>query len=280
MASCKECGRTIQFFESQCECGVFDSFPNVRAAREEIEFLVSRYNQARARAFTNDTSGMLDVAERLAEGATAVVNMSVRAADNIMRDDKYRNYYQSLNAGMRLAAEMIHHAERNRVDATLFPEYYPHIVSMALSPDERGLSSYGEVTMVVDDIEYLQLRGSLLESNAYIFYDEYNLGERKAKAPLGFRSDWSARGILAATKLQKGIDRSTTTEGVLEAFLLDTGDREKDEFIEVHIFSPRGISRKYFARVRLQTILTDEDDQDRWRLVQRSGNKIGIPVVG
>jgi hypothetical protein len=42
MALCKKCGRTIQFFESQCECGVFDSFPNVRAAKEEIGQLAAR----------------------------------------------------------------------------------------------------------------------------------------------------------------------------------------------------------------------------------------------
>jgi hypothetical protein len=278
MALCKKCCRPIPFFESQCECGEFDSFPNVRAAREQMEFLVTRYNQARAKAFTNDTNGILDVIEQLADAATAVVNMSVRAADNVMRGDKYRNYYQSLSAGARLAAEMIHHAERGKVDATMFPEYFPHIVSMALSPSEQGLTSYGEVTMVINDIEYLLLRGSLLERNTYMFYDEHDLGGRKAKEPPGFRSDWSARTLLAATKLQR--NRSSAVDEVSKAFLLNTGDREKDEYIEVHIYAPGGIARKYFARVRLQATLTDEDDQDRWRLVQKNGNRIGIAVVG
>jgi hypothetical protein len=280
MALCKKCGRPISFYESQCECGEFDSFPNVRAAREQLGFLIARYNQARAMAYTNDTNGMLDAVERLADAAAAVVNMSVRAADNVMRDDKYRNYYQSLSAGMRLAAERVHHAERGKVDATMFPEYFPHIVSMALSPNERGLTSYGEVTMVVNDIEYLQLRGSLLERNTYMFYDEHDMGGRKAVEPPGFRADWHARGLLAAAKLQKKINGSSTLDEASKAFLLDSGDREKDEFIEIHVFAPGGIARKYFARVRLQTNLTEEDDRDRWRLVHKSGNKIGIAVVG
>jgi hypothetical protein len=280
MASCKKCGRPISFFESQCECGEFDSFPNVRAAREQMGFLVARYNQARAKAFTSDTNAMLDVIEQLADAATAVVNVSVRAADNITRGDKYRNYYQSLNAGTRIAAEMIHHAERTKVDTTFFPEYYPHIVAMALSPDERGLTSYGEVTMVIDDGEYLQLRGSLLERNTYMFYDEHDLGLRKTKVPPGYQSDWSGRAVLAATKLQKVVNSSSTQDDILEDFMLVTDDRETDEFIEVHVFSPGGIARKYFARVRLQKKLTEEDDQDRWRLVQKSGNKLGIAVIG
>jgi hypothetical protein len=91
----------------------------------------------------------LDIVEQLSNAANAVVNMSVRVVDNIMRDDKYRNYYQTLSAGLRIAAEMKHHSERTKVDTTFFPEYYPHIISMALSPDGRGLTSYGPVTMTI-----------------------------------------------------------------------------------------------------------------------------------
>jgi hypothetical protein len=280
MASCKKCGLPISFFESQCECGEFDSFPNVRAAHEQMIYLVNRYNQARANAFTSNTNEILDAVEQLANGATAVINVSVRAADNVMRDDKYRNYYQSLGAGMRLAAERLHHAERTKVDATFFPEYYPHIVSMALSPDERGLISYGEVTMVISDTEYLQLRGSLLERNTYMFYDEHDLGLRKAAVPLGYQSDWNGRAILAATKLQKVINSSSTLNELLKNFMLVTDDRETDEFIEVHVFAPGGIARKQFARVRLQKNLTEEDDQDRWQLVRKSGSRLGITVIG
>jgi hypothetical protein len=151
---------------------------------------------------------------------------------------------------------------------------------MALSPDMRGLTSYGEVMMAVNNTDYLRLRASLLERNTYMFYDEHDLGARKAKIPIGFRSDWNGRSLLAVAKLQKMINRSSTLDDLLRAFLLVTEDREKDEFIEVHVFAPGGIARKFFSSVKLQKSLTNEDDQDRWLLVQKSGNKVGVPVSG
>src|SRR5262245_65980255 len=99
MSSCK-CGRTVQFFESHCECGEFHSFPNVRAAKAELVQLAARYNQARAAAFQRGTNPQIDTVEQLAEAACAAVNLSVRAADNVVKNDKYRNYYQPLPAGI------------------------------------------------------------------------------------------------------------------------------------------------------------------------------------
>lgn len=280
MATCGKCGRTIQFFESHCECGEFHSFPNVRIAREEVAQLAARYNQDRATAFTRDTNAKLDAVEQMAESANPIINMSVRAADNILRGDKYRNYYQMLAAGLRLIAEMTHHAERGKVDATIFPEYYPHIISLALSPDGRGLTSYGPVAMTVNDKDFLELRASLLERNTYKFYDEHDLGGRKNIVLPGYRSSWSERSTLATTKLAKSVSSSSVLSDIQEMFLKVTDDREKDEFIEVHVFSLGGIRREKFSSVKLQEALTDEDDQDRWRLIQRSGNQLGIPVVG
>ena len=150
---------------------------------------------------------------------------------------------------------------------------------MALSADGRGLTSYGPVTMAIADQVFLNLRGSLLERNTYKFYDEHHLGDRKSVLPVGYRSDWNGKSILAAAKLEPELNRSSSLGDIDEALLTVTPDRETDEYIEVHIFAQGGIRREKFSSVKLQQMLTEEEDQDRWQLVRKACNKLGISLI-
>jgi hypothetical protein len=280
MDVCSKCGHKVEFFQSHCRrCETFHSCPNVRAAAAEAAELDSRCESARDDAAKRNATDKLGLIEGLATKASAVLNVSVPTADNLLRGDKYRNYYQSLDAGTRSVAEANHHSARQMVDGRFFPNYHQHIAFMALSPDGQGLTSYGSATMRIDNQEFLALRASLLERNTYHFYDDHYLGDRKRSIPVGYRSNWNERSKLAISKLAGRVNTSSGVDNVRAAFFTAAGDRDKDEFIEVHVYMPGGIAREEWTAVALQKPLTDPDDQDRWQLVVRSCKNLGIKVV-
>lgn len=274
--SCATCGAEILFFESHCsKCAQFHSFPNVRAATSEAAQLNERYKTATA----GIDHGALFVIENLIRNTYAVLNLSVASADNILRGDKYRNYYQMIDAGLRTAAKMQHHSARQMVDARFFPNYHHNIICMALSPDGRGLSNYGPIALRIGSGPYLDLRSSLLEMNTYKFFDEHTLGERDQNIPPGYRSDWSSRRQLIVTKLISLI-KGGADEAKIKRHLLYAGhNREGDDFIEVHVFCADGISAAEWSGALLQIPLATSDDIERWPLIQNSCVRRGMALM-
>ena len=92
----------------------------------------------------------------------------------------------------------------------------------ALSPDDEGLSNYGECSVTLR-IPLVAHRTSGFEENMLVFFktkcDNYWRTER---LPAGYRSDWSNRAKLAVAKLAHRIE-ATTPDGDFGRFLLSVG---------------------------------------------------------
>jgi hypothetical protein len=106
----------------------------------------------------------------------------------------------------------------------------------ALSPDEEGLSNYGECSLTLR-VSLIAHRTSVFEENMLVFFktkcDNYWRTER---LPVGYRSDWPNRAKLAVAKLAPRIG-ATTPEDDFAGLLLSRGTTvADDQFIELHVF--------------------------------------------
>jgi hypothetical protein len=202
LTSCPDCQDPIEYWQVYCRCGHFLGFPNYRAAAAEHDELVRRSNAAHATSTRRGTAPLLGKVEALAEQSLPVIAMPFAACDDILRPGKYRNYDQRISSGERTPAGAQDHADREMVGARLFPMYDQYILYAALSPDGRGLSSYGTVAVRWEvTANYLARRASLLEENSFHFYDHHALGARGATIPAGYRAIWDDRAKLVTAKL-------------------------------------------------------------------------------
>jgi hypothetical protein len=233
--NCPNCGDAVEYWQVNCRCGDFVGFPNYRAAAADYDELEKRERAARADATTRGLLPLLAKLEGLAEGSRPVIVMDFVVCDDILRSGKYRNYDKRVESGERNPAKATDHAERQMASERLFPTYAEHLHYAALSPDGRGLASYGTGAVAVRwDVTdaYLGRRASLLEENSYTFFDHHGLGARGAVIPLGYRAIWEERAKLAVAKLAARLT-AATSEGSLGGLLLHAGaTRSDDDFIE------------------------------------------------
>jgi hypothetical protein len=133
---------------------------------------------------------------------------------------------------------------RGSIDAMMFPHYHEEIRFAALSLDRRGVTSYGAYTVVIDT-QKIHLRSTVFEGNSLHFFRQHVPGW--TPPPPGFRAVWEHRAKLTLAKLGARIKPETTTDDFSGLLLHCDGDRDKDDFVEVHIYGP--ISRRSIESV-------------------------------
>lgn len=279
--NCSRCGNPIQYWVFNCPvCRSFVGFPNVRAAEGEFEELENRYVVARNDAQARGVLPLLERLEAIANGSRPAIAMLFEALDNVLRSRKYLNYDKRRESGDREPAEAKFHAEREMVSARLFPMYFQHIHYAALSTDGRGLGSYGSVSIrwnVTED--YLEPRISLLDENAYTFYDRYSLGRREAEIPAGHRAVWRQRAHLVAAKLAERLSNSMCDGSLGKLILHDGATRADDDFVEVTIFAEEGVRTIATDMVTLHRAPNTEEEHHRWALAREMCRGRGIQIV-
>lgn len=277
MATCPDCGSLIDPSDVMCRNSHFVGYPNHRAALEEQGALQARYRDARNDCQTRGVDAMLDALEIVAERSQPVIAMSFEACDSVFRSKKYLNYQQSVGANLRNPAHPVNHADRVSVGARLFASYDRHIAYGALSPDGRGLTSYGKVMVswrVTED--YLRKRISLLEENSYNFYTRHDLGHLGSIPPMGYRATWDDRAKLVGAKLGSFLTVSTGTAGLNALVLRSGGSRGDDEFVEVTIYADKGIDTLDVDRVLVQVAPSTSEEHRRWEILQQSCRAQGV----
>jgi hypothetical protein len=263
------CGEAIKYWQVNCRCGEFLGFPNYRAAAAEHDELLTRYKAARKDAQARQVALLLAKLEALAEESRPVIAMSFAACDDILRSDKYRNYDQRNKSGEREPAGAQDHADRQMVDARLFPGYGQHIHYATLSPYGHGLPSYGPVAVCWQVTPaYLGKRASLIEENSFFFYSRHALGSRGKKIPTGRISTWDDRAKLVAAKL--GAQLSTATEDrSLPHLILKAGTtRDKDDFLEIAIYADAGLDTRDVDKVTVQRAASTTEEHYRLALLR------------
>ncbi len=242
--------------------------------------MTNRHAVARDDCRSRGVAPLLTKSEDLAEISRPVIAMPFAVCDDILRPDKYRNYHKRVESGERVPAGSGDHADRDMVGARLFPKYHHHIHYGALSPDGRGLPSYGPVAVRWEVTPtYLGRRASLLETNSFTFFDHHSLGLRGATIPPGYRAIWEDRAKLAAAKIAPRLTPATG-ESTLSSLLLGPGEtRIDDDYIEVAIYADDGLDTDDVSMVTVQRSANTPEEVHRRELVQEICTRRGITFV-
>ncbi len=234
---CTNCAAEVSASLEYCgSCGTFAGYPNVRLAAlpEEAEALESRYFEALIEA---EGRGALDRVEEfeaaVRTSSRAVVAMDIDQMRSLAVNSNalYSNYQMLVRARIRQPALLSHDQRRMAVDGKLWGTFGDQIRYASLTLDGKGLSSYGDCFGVLKELN-VQHRASVLERNSFDFI-EMTAAE---PLPLGFRSTWHERHMVAVAKCAKLISSNTALKSFPDILTSTGTDRSEDEFIEVHIF--------------------------------------------
>lgn len=225
----------------QCvRCGQFIGYPNVREVEHEDEkdALEARYQKAieeskRRRAYTRLMGFEADM-----QSTHAVINVNIDFLYHFItyHSALHSTYTLQTEGAIRKMATSEDDKRRKGVESTLFGSYAKEIRYAALALDGPGLTSYGPFTLQLRP-ETITIRATLLEENSYDFVKKHRIlaGEQ---LPPGYRARWPERHKLAVAKHAEHISENTKPEAHAGILLSSEGNREKDSFIEVHIYGP------------------------------------------
>jgi hypothetical protein len=248
------CGKSHSRNTEICPtCGLSLGAPNVNEAEDpgEVKALQLRYNKALAVA---EKGGYADVVEKFSttvdRDARAVVNADLNMLNAMVEAGSksiYTTYAKGVQAQARAVALPEDDKRRLGVESMLFGSYAMNIRYAALSINNRGLNSYNDFAITLRNA-VIENRASLLEDNSFVFVRKHSLIVGDSLPP-GFRCSWKYRSLLAVSKLHERLKGASESD--FGAILLgSTGDRSKDEFIEVYIYHG-------FDKDSIETVLYD-----------------------
>jgi hypothetical protein len=240
LEKCPKCNSEQPLDVDKCSsCGGYLGAPNVRiiSAQEEREALNKRYNDAKCNIKDKDIDFEIELFERnIQEHSRAVINVDIDLMKYILTKDKalYSNYNLRVHSHVCKPAEDSNDRKRISADSILFGWYGDQIIYAALSSSKKGLTNYGNYSLILKEISVSD-RATLIEENSYKFIEKYDLF-RNPSIPLGFRSIWQDRYKLVLIKHINNIKKGHTIEEFNNMLLVSGTDRSKDEFVEIHIY--------------------------------------------
>jgi hypothetical protein len=240
METCPTCNAPQHAFVMHCAaCGQPLGFPNVRAADtlDEVAGLDARLELATntmiSKGLTGELQSLLAAVETY---SNVIVTMSAVTSLTVVTESEsqYVNYERLVGSGVRGPATFANDAHRRVAAGALFGSAGTDIIYGALSLSDRGLATYGDVYCRLKRLT-IEARTSFLDTNSYAFVKKYGDFDH----PPGHRSNWLNRGKLAAIKLVES-DSIKKGDGMTEweqcILVSDGTNRERDDFIEAHIF--------------------------------------------
>lgn len=238
---CSKCGAPLSEALRYCPtCQRDVGTPNVRRCRttENQQALLARVEALRTRIVENGTSSEVsNFQAAIRENSGVVVSMPAGVARELFESPGflYTNYEKLVGAKARRPAGSSDDRHRCAVGGLLFGSYANCIVYGVLSLTKEGLPTYGHVHCRLRSVA-IDARTSFLETNSYKFVEEHRLTPG-ARLPLGYMASWMERHNLVLAKLAARLV-SGQTESDWQASLIhsDGQNREKDDFVEAHIF--------------------------------------------
>ncbi|MCW9097180.1 MAG: hypothetical protein OQJ93_07305, partial [Ignavibacteriaceae bacterium] len=177
---CSICDREqAQINFVNCEyCGSELGAPNVNIVSTEIELdaLQQRYDAAIDYASKNGVENTLtNFHEFFTKNVNAIINLKLPVLKAwVVNNDAYKNYHRAVEDGNRLIATLKDDQRRTVIDSVFHGSYGRDIVYAALTLNEKGLISYGECSIIINE-DAIKLRASTLEENSFSFIKAHNL---------------------------------------------------------------------------------------------------------
>ncbi|MFN7924062.1 MAG: hypothetical protein U0Q16_28425 [Bryobacteraceae bacterium] len=235
-----DCGHAVRPHEWHCVVCLTDcGFPNVRAARveEEVAALADRVAEAERQAAGQ---GAVSELVRLRDVARQSRAVRVRSVDEVFALVKSDNkllgtFYDLKGAGLLRPEATEIEAARQSAEPLALLNYHEQIQFAALTADDRGLFSYGNCAMVLDESKIAH-RATVFEENCVLFCQHRGVSPANPVVPPGFRATWEKRDDLVIAKLGSRLAADMTDEDVAGLLLSTDEDSVKDDFVEVHIY--------------------------------------------
>jgi len=265
---CDNCGHANERNRGECdECQerIGYGYPNVNIYSDEYftRGLQARYTAAeqyfQAENITEKSSAFANAVEQ--EGR-AVVNMDSRLFFTLANtNEDYLPYRRAVEANKRLYASIYNDTKRTMIDSCFYGMHGADILFAALSLDNNGLRNYGSVSLVLKE-QAIRKRTTIFERNAFLLYDVLTREETWNPAdfppPTGYFGVWKDRVEMALAKCKEGL---TPDSEFLDLVLQNGESRDKDEFMELHIFGKISIFTS-------QTIVFQEKITDAKLLIE------------
>ena len=264
MDCCPNCSEPIPLTVTDCpHCGRAVGFPNVQLAiqKEQQERLQERYDLALAKASADGTRALVEQFEATCETSEAVICRYLGELSRLANSDDeiYATFYQRVDSGLRIPGGSTWDTLRAMADTALFGEQNKkHIRFAALSLDGKGLTNYGECSLVLKT-PMIAHRSSVFEENSVIFMRKHGItAANDYQIPVGHMAAWDDRRKLCVAKLAGSVvpgDSVTTFPSILLGSGTTTGD---DHFVEVHIWG--SITIRSVREIRVDRWVTQPSD--------------------
>ena len=223
-----------------CEnCGHDLGPPNVNivSTEDELKALQKRYDDGKNYSVSNGTKDALDNFENYFKAnVRGIINMSLDTLFHwIVTTGKYKPYQRAWKEGLRNIADLFNDQKRTSIDGLFYGGYGEEIIYGALTLNNKGLESYGNCRVILNE-DSIKSRSSTLEENSFIFVKTHNIKFYTINIPAGYRSTWHNKLKLAVAKLHSKLSYGNVEKDFTDMVLLSTGDKNTDEFIELHIY--------------------------------------------
>ena len=263
--NCGGCNNKLDYRKRECpHCGEDNGFPNVRhaslhhpALKERVKTLKEKYPERE------------EVFEKLMRLITnhgrVVINLKYDTALNLLESkESYVNKYQRLKSDAH-EPDLENFQTRKLVDTQLFVGCYESLIFAALSVDRKGLTSYGDVTIVLKN-DYIRKRTSFLEMNSYQFIKDFTVLDPNGRALVrteipGHRASWNYLEKLALAKLGESINPNTTEAEFPNEILFSDGDKATELFIEAQIYGK--ITAQTFEDISMTDVPKNTSSKNR-----------------
>lgn len=273
--SCPSCANEVPSHVATCpHCGGRLTAPNVRAAAapQELTALHQRYQDACDAAVLRGADATVRAFERAASSSRAVICRQKSQLTGLTASNLMSTYWQQVRAEVRFPDTPEWAQLRSSEETRWFANYTEQIHYAALSLDGRGASGWGPIVLVLAD-RMIEHRTTVGETNVVLF------GKRRGllpgqPVPAGYRATWGERSKLCVAKLSGELAPGTGSDSFAAILLKSTGDRELDDFVEVHIHGP--LTLRSLSSIRIpkafEALFKDEIDE-----LRRIG--VGVDIV-
>lgn len=239
--NCSECGNPLNPDVRNCPvCQTDCGFPNVRIAETEAETtaLRQRYQDAIISSEARKCEDILKKFEEQIASSKAIICRNLALVHKLVSSDNelYVTYYNQIDSGSRLPEDNDYDFARSQVDQAIFPHFYQNIVFAVLSLNDKGLESFGEYHIILEE-NVIKKRASVFEENPFLFIKRHGIGIGDSTPP-GYRATWEERAKLAVAKLHSKLDKHLEENDFPKILMPPIAKSKDDDYIEVHIFGP------------------------------------------
>lgn len=202
----------------------------------------------------------------LSEGK-AVINMDFAFLwEWLMHSGKdYQAYKRLVVQGDRPRKPFANDKMRSSVESLMFGSH-EDIIYASFTLDEKGLSSYGGISVVIAT-NTIDKVTSLLDENSYHFIKRITAGGWFIDEPFppGHFATWPERNKLVLAKCHHGIQSGITLAQSAALIMSPASNKPEDEFIELYIYGKinKSMVEKITFPVDLRNSLSD-DQRDQY----------------